>query len=105
MPAPARLDDRTLFDDPTPVAFGFTRLRILDLTDAAAQPMVVPGQAALIFNGEIYNYIELRRDLEARGWRFTSRGNTEVLLKGYLEWGVDVLPRMNGMRAFALYDL
>jgi len=105
MPAPARLDDRPLVDDPTPVAFGFTRLRILDLTDAAAQPMMVPGQAALIFNGEIYNYIELRGELEARGWRFTSRGDTEVLLKGYLEWGVDVLPRMNGMWALALYDL
>jgi asparagine synthase (glutamine-hydrolysing) len=86
------------------VALGFQRLAILDLTPTGDQPMVARGRAALSFNGEIYNYLELRHELIGRGWRFRSSGDTEVLLTGWLEWGVDVLPRLNGMWAFALYD-
>jgi asparagine synthase (glutamine-hydrolysing) len=86
------------------VALGFLRLAILDLGPTGDQPMVAPGDAALAFNGEIYNYVELRRELGALGWSFDSTGDTEVLLKGWIEWGFDVLPRLNGMWAFALYD-
>jgi asparagine synthase (glutamine-hydrolysing) len=85
-------------------ALGFLRLAILDLSPTGDQPMVVPGKASLSFNGEIYNYIELRRELRSAGWSFRSSGDTEVLLKGWLHWGFDVLPRLNGMWGFALYD-
>jgi asparagine synthase (glutamine-hydrolysing) len=85
-------------------AFGFLRLRILDLSAAARQPMLVPGRAALVFNGEIYNYIELREALESLGHQFRSTGDTEVLLKGWTEWGEELLPRLNGMWALAVYD-
>ena len=85
-------------------ALGFARLAIIDLSEASDQPLVEPGRAALAFNGEIYNYIELRAELEALGWHFTTSGDGEVLLKGYLEWGIDVLPRLNGMFAMAIHD-
>jgi asparagine synthase (glutamine-hydrolysing) len=86
------------------VALGFLRLAILDLAPSGDQPMVAPGRATLCFNGEIYNYVELRRELAALGWSFDSTGDTEVLLKGWLQWGFGVLGRLNGMWAFALYD-
>ena len=88
----------------TPVALGFVRLAILDLGSTGSQPMVVPGRAALSFNGEIYNYVELRRELAELGWTFRSSGDTEVLIKGWLQWGFELLGRLNGMWAFALYD-
>jgi asparagine synthase (glutamine-hydrolysing) len=88
-----------------PVGLGFRRLSILDLSHAADQPMVSDdGQYILVFNGEIYNYIELRRELEALGHRFKSTGDTEVLLQSYRQWGRDCLERFNGMWAFVLYD-
>lgn len=84
---------------------GFRRLSILDLSHAADQPMVSDdGQFALVFNGEIYNYIELRRELETRGYRFRSTGDTEVLLNAYREWGSKCLERLNGMWAFVVHD-
>jgi asparagine synthase (glutamine-hydrolysing) len=89
---------------PASVALGFSRLAILDLTPAAEQPFVVPGQAALVHNGEIYNYVELRRELESAGWSFTSTGDTEVLIKAYLQWGTDAMRRFDGMWAFAIRD-
>ena len=76
---------------PATVALGFSRLAILDLTPAADQPFVVPGRAVLVHNGEIYNYVELRRELERAGWSFTSTGDTEVLVKAWLEWGTVAL--------------
>ncbi|MBF0130371.1 MAG: asparagine synthase (glutamine-hydrolyzing) [Alphaproteobacteria bacterium] len=89
-----------------PAAFGHRRLSILDLSDAAAQPMMDEGERVLLtFNGEIYNYVELREELGALGHRFHSSGDTEVLLRAYLEWGDDAVARLNGMYAFALFDL
>jgi asparagine synthase (glutamine-hydrolysing) len=90
----------------TPVAtLGHSRLAVLDLTAAADQPMVDPASGcALVYNGEIYNYRELRRVLEGAGHRLASTGDTEVLLHAYLEWGPACLPRLNGMFAFALWD-
>lgn len=86
------------------VALGFVRLSILDLGPTGSQPMVVPGRAALAFNGEIYNYVELRDELRAQGWTFTSSGDSEVLLKGWLEWREGVFARLNGMWSLAIYD-
>lgn len=88
-----------------PLGFGFRRLSILDLSSAGHQPMTVgDGQVTIVFNGEIFNYIELRKELTALGHHFVSSSDTEVLLHSYLEWGRDCLPRLNGMWAFAIYD-
>jgi asparagine synthase (glutamine-hydrolysing) len=82
-----------------------TRLSVLDLSPAGHQPMSGPdGRFHLSFNGEIYNYVELRRDLEARGHEFASGGDTEVLLKAWAEWGPAALERLVGMFAFAVVD-
>jgi asparagine synthase (glutamine-hydrolysing) len=87
------------------VALGFRRLAIIDLSDAANQPLFsADGSLALIYNGEIYNYIELREELRARGHLFRTESDTEVLLTAYVEWGADFLLRLNGMFAFALWD-
>ncbi len=85
-------------------ALGFVRLSILDLSPSGDEPMISPGGATLAFNGEIYNFVELRAELQGRGCSFESTGDAEVLLKGWLEWGIDLLPRLNGMWAFAIYD-
>jgi asparagine synthase (glutamine-hydrolysing) len=87
------------------VGLGFRRLSILDLSNAASQPMTSDdGGIVLLFNGEIFNYIELREELSGRGHRFRSTGDTEVLLRAYEEWGRECLPRLNGMWAFLIYD-
>lgn len=84
---------------------GHARLTILDLTEQAAQPMSDPSTGSwLAFNGEIYNYTELRRELEAKGHRFRSTGDTEVLLKSLIEWGPEAMKRLRGMYAFAFWD-
>ena len=78
---------------------------ILDLTSKAHQPMISEdGQLILVFNGEIYNYVELRRDLQSLGHTFKSTGDTEVLLHAYQQWGHDCLQKLNGMWAFLIYD-
>jgi asparagine synthase (glutamine-hydrolysing) len=82
-----------------------TRLAILDLSPAGHQPMSTPdGRFHLSFNGEIYNYLELRRTLESCGHEFDSGTDTEVLLKAWAEWGAEALERLVGMFAFALAD-
>jgi asparagine synthase (glutamine-hydrolysing) len=81
------------------------RLAILDLSEAGRQPMSTPdGRYHLVFNGEIYNYVELRQELEALGHRFRSRSDTEVLLAAYAQWGAAALPRLIGMFAFVVID-
>jgi asparagine synthase (glutamine-hydrolysing) len=85
--------------------FGHRRLRILDLTEAAHQPMLAAGgQVALSYNGEIYNFRELRDDLKARGHTFASTGDTEVVLRAYEEWGDRCVERLDGMFALAIWD-
>jgi asparagine synthase (glutamine-hydrolysing) len=86
-------------------AFAHCRLSIIDLGPSGAQPMQdSSGQLSIVFNGEIYNYRELRTELRARGFTFNSASDTEVILAGYLAWGTDVLRRLEGMFAFAIYD-
>src|SRR5579863_4607909 len=87
------------------VALGHRRLAILDLAPTGAQPMVTPdGRFAMTYNGEIYNYVELREELERGGWRFRSTGDTEVLLAGWATWGAGVLRRLTGMFALCVVD-
>jgi len=87
------------------VAMGHRRLSIIDLSEAAAQPMTAQDLGLTIaFNGEIYNYRDLRRQLSARGYRSTSSGDTEVLLQLYAEYGVGMFDHLRGMYAFALWD-
>src|SRR5262245_51226964 len=81
------------------------RLAIVDLSPLGHQPMLTgDGRFAITFNGEIYNFWELRRELEGRGHAFRATSDTEVLLHGYREWGLSLLDRLRGMFAFALYD-
>lgn len=81
------------------------RLSIIDLSQAGHQPMHdVMGSLSIVFNGEIYNFSDLRDELIAKGYGFCSNSDTEVILSAYREWGTDCLSRLNGMFAFALYD-
>lgn len=87
------------------VGFGHRRLAILDRSPLGHQPMACDrGEVWLTYNGEIYNYLELRQTLQQRGWTFRSMSDAEVLLYAYKEWGEDCLPRFNGMFAFAIWD-
>lgn len=87
------------------VSMGFRRLAILDTRHVADQPMrSADGRKVLVFNGEIYNFIELRAELEAAGRRFRTRGDSEVLLQAYEHWGDSMIERLNGMFAFVLWD-
>ncbi|HKO02824.1 MAG TPA: asparagine synthase (glutamine-hydrolyzing), partial [Thermoanaerobaculia bacterium] len=85
------------------VGFGHRRLAIIDLSPGGAQPMC-RAQNVIVFNGEIYNYRELRGELESRGIRFTSQSDTEVLLQLYATRGAEMLNDLRGMFAFALWD-
>jgi asparagine synthase (glutamine-hydrolysing) len=86
------------------VGLGHRRLSIIDLA-GGAQPMATPEADVVVsYNGEIYNFQEVRAELEAHGARFLSNSDTEVLLHGWRAWGVKLLDRLNGMFAFALYD-
>ena len=88
-----------------PVGLGHRRLSIIDLSRAGSQPMVDPELGlAVVFNGCIYNYKDLRRELEDRGHRFFSHSDTEVVLKAYGEWGADCVDRFYGMFAFAVAE-
>ena len=88
-----------------PVGLAHRRLAIIDLSDEGRQPMAnEDGSLQIVFNGEVYNYPELREELLAAGHRFATATDTEVILHAYEEWGRDCLARFNGMWAFALWD-
>ena len=88
-----------------PVGLGFKRLSIIDLSPAGHQPMPNDdGSVWIVFNGEIYNFRELRRELEQAGVRFRSNSDTEVLLKLYEAHGPDCVHKLHGMFAFAIWD-
>ena len=98
-------DGGGMFDDRR-VVLGHRRLSIIDVSAAGNQPMSnEDGSIWLTYNGEIYNHEDLREQLHSLGHRFRSRSDTEVIVHGYEQWGIDgVLERLRGMFAFALYD-
>lgn len=88
-----------------PVYFGHNRLSILDLSSRGHQPMFNEDRSlCIVYNGEVYNFQEIREELVKHGYTFFSRTDTEVILKAYDYWGIECLKRFNGMFAFALYD-
>jgi asparagine synthase (glutamine-hydrolysing) len=89
-----------------PAALGHRRLAVIDL-EGGAQPMSVrtpAGEVALVYSGEVYNFVELREELRAAGERFITSSDTEVVLRGYVRWGDALAERLNGMYAFAIWD-
>ena len=98
-------DNEGLWTDGQRCTLGFRRLAILDLSPAGNQPMATTnGRYVIVYNGELYNYRELRSELAQKGIRFRSSGDTEVVLNALSHWGVEGLRRFNGMFALALYD-
>lgn len=86
------------------IGFGHTRLSIVDLTDNGKQPMSYNNRYTITYNGEIYNFVELKEELVNDGYHFHNGTDTEVILASYDKWGVDCLNKFNGMWAFVLYD-
>lgn len=87
------------------ISLGHTRLAIIDLSEKAKQPMAShDSRFVIVFNGEIYNFAEIKKELEAKGHKFTSTSDTEVLVNAWQEWGIDCLPKLNGIFAFAIWD-
>jgi asparagine synthase (glutamine-hydrolysing) len=91
-------------NDDSTIGFGHRRLSIIDLTDAAAQPMHYLDRYTIVYNGEIYNYIEIKDGLTKNGYRFTSHSDTEVVLAAYACYGKECLQYFDGMFAFAIWD-
>ena len=88
-----------------PIGFGHRRLSILDPSQSGKQPMSTnDGRYVISYNGEVYNYIDLRRALEKKGYNFKSETDTEVVLNSLAEWGTSSIPKFNGMFAFAVWD-
>src|SRR5436189_2511454 len=87
------------------LVLGHRRLSIIDLSPAGHQPMsYADGRYWITYNGEVYNYPELRAELEGKGYKFKSQTDTEVILAAYAEWGAKCLQKFNGMWAFLIYD-
>ena len=87
------------------VCFGHTRLSIIDLSIENNQPFVdEENKISLVFNGEIYNYLELKKNLESLGYNFKTNGDTEVLLKSYIHWKENCFKKIEGMFAFCICD-
>ncbi len=98
-------DQREWFDMSQKVALGHRRLAIIDLSEGGSQPRVSPdGRFVITFNGEIYNYLELKDELMQMGWKFDSGSDTEVLLYSFIQWQEKCLQKINGMFAFAIWD-
>ena len=95
-------DDEGLFIEP-PVYFGHRRLSIIDLSSGHQPMQSIDGSLTIVFNGEIYNFKELRNEL-ASAYKFQTKSDTEVILAGYQKWGIEVLKKLEGMFAFALWD-
>jgi len=97
-------DDQDSYIDEM-VSLGHRRLSIIDLSRAGRQPMCnEDGSAWIVFNGEIYNFQELRKDLLEKGHSFRSNTDTEAIIHAYEEWGLSCVERFNGMWDFAIYD-
>lgn len=102
---PNHLQRTFIIPDATVAVLGHRRLSILDLSPAGHQPMCDPSRRYWItYNGEVYNFIEIRRELIEKGYRFGTQTDTEVILKAYEEWGSSCLERFNGMFAFVIFD-
>lgn len=86
------------------VGFGHRRLSILDLSELGAQPMKYEQDLTITYNGEVFNYIEVREELKSKGYKFKSESDTEVILAAYREWGMECVHHFNGMWAFAIHD-
>ena len=99
-------DDEGIYISPDRMlGFGFRRLAIIDLSPAGHQPMSTPdGSLWIVFNGEIYNHLELRKTLEAKGYRYRSKTDTETILYAYQEYGLDCIEKFYGMFAIAIWD-
>lgn len=98
-------DAHSWFSENERIALGYRRLSLIDLTDSGRQPMCnEDGTLWLSFNGEIYNYIELKKSLQDKGHIFKSHTDSEVLLHGYEEWGINILQHVKGMFAFGIWD-
>ncbi len=97
-------DNQDTFIDKN-IGLGHTRLSILDLSKESNQPMISKsGRYIVVYNGEIYNFIELKKELELLGVVFIRHSDTEVILEGFAKWGVDLFKKLNGMFAFSIYD-
>src|SRR5579875_2036336 len=95
----------SLFQTPfCQVGLGFRRLSILDLSKRGHQPMSLDHGLTIVFNGEIYNFQEIKSELKDLGYTFHSGTDTEVILKGFDQWGTKLCHRLNGMFAFFIYD-
>lgn len=98
-------DSGTFISSNHHVGFGFRRLSIVDLSPAGHQPMFSPdGSLCIIFNGEIYNHLVLRREFESKGYRYRSRSDTESILYAYQEYGLSFVHKLLGMFSIALWD-
>jgi len=98
-------DSGTFISPDKKVGFGFRRLSIVDLSPTGHQPMHSPdGNITIVFNGEIYNHLVLRRELEAKGYRYKSRSDTETIIYAYQEYGLDFVHKLLGMFALAIWD-
>ncbi|MFL5811531.1 MAG: asparagine synthetase B family protein [Flavisolibacter sp.] len=86
------------------VTLAHSRLSIIDLDERAAQPLHYGDRFTIIHNGELYNYIELKKQLEQKGFRFKTTSDTEVIVAAYAAWGTECLQRFDGMFAFAIWD-
>ena len=96
-------DDRGFYYD-NGLAMGHRRLSIIDLSNDGHQPFEKVDDYVVTFNGEIYNYIELREELKKSGFEFLTQTDTEVIVQAYKKWGVDCVSHFNGMWAFVIYD-